>query len=165
MPRKRSVSSPDDRGIAAKKTKGDDREIAAKKTKGGKRSLRKQDELVPASSSSILPEVTTEQVVLPEMGPRQLVQSSTMTSAAETDPSGIVSEILPSVTENPSPVQSIHNMVGSHVSTANKQKIIPGQYIDLAVLLDTTEVTQQNDHKLVICNGEVVTRVKPVRWS
>ena len=61
----------------------------------------------------------------------------------------------------PTPVFSIHNTIAAHVSHVPKQKIISGQYIDLALLLENTTFESTHDQKLVLNNGELIMRPRP----
>lgn len=61
----------------------------------------------------------------------------------------------------PAPVQNIKNSVGEHVSAGVRDKIQNGDYVDLSVLLDTTQKTQNNSSKLLIINGELVSQPSP----
>lgn len=55
------------------------------------------------------------------------------------------------------PVTSIHSNIGSHVSIANKNKILNGEYIDLAQLLDNNKVETQ-EKQIVLINGMLQTK-------
>ena len=59
------------------------------------------------------------------------------------------------------PILSITNPVACTVSQATKQKIISGQYVDLATLLQA-DATEANARHLYINNmGEIVAKEKP----
>lgn len=70
------------------------------------------------------------------------------------------------------PINSIHDMLGGNVSSNIKQKIVAGQFVDLATLLDNSVITHAPEKRIFISNGELVTREKTLfkitsieKWS
>jgi hypothetical protein len=66
--------------------------------------------------------------------------------------------IVPYTLSNPVP--SIHATLGAHVSQTHKNKIINGEYIDLALLLENTTISEKQEKQIVIINGVLSTRDK-----
>jgi hypothetical protein len=66
--------------------------------------------------------------------------------------------IVPYTLSNPVP--SIHATLGAHVSQTHKNKIINGEYIDLALLLENTTISAKQDKQVVITDGVLSTRDK-----
>jgi hypothetical protein len=60
----------------------------------------------------------------------------------------------------PNPVPSIHATLGAHVSQTHKNKIINGEYIDLALLLENTTISEKQEKQIVINDGVLSTRDK-----
>ena len=48
----------------------------------------------------------------------------------------------------PNPVPSIHAILGAHASQSHKNRIINGEYIDLALLLENTTISEKQENKL-----------------
>ena len=57
------------------------------------------------------------------------------------------------------PVPSIHATLGDHVSQTHKNKIINGEYIDLA-LLENTTISEKQEKQVVIIDGVLPMRDK-----
>jgi hypothetical protein len=48
--------------------------------------------------------------------------------------------------------------LGAHVSQTHKNKIINGEYIDLALLLENTTISEKQEKQIVIIYGVLATR-------
>ncbi|KAJ8319735.1 hypothetical protein KUTeg_002713 [Tegillarca granosa] len=67
-----------------------------------------------------------------------------------------LNELPPGIT----PITSFKDNLGVHVSCSLKQKIVNGQFIELASLLEHTAINQP-EQKIYISNGELITKEKP----
>ncbi|KAJ8303595.1 hypothetical protein KUTeg_019991 [Tegillarca granosa] len=67
-----------------------------------------------------------------------------------------LNELPPGLT----PITSFKDNLGVHVSCSLKQKIVNGQFIELASLLEHTAINQP-EQKIYISNGELITKEKP----
>ena len=86
----------------------------------------------------------------------QLISPSTAASTVDT---GIAQQLVVPYTL-PNPVPSIHATLGAHVSQTHKNKIINGEYIDLALLLENTTISEKQEKQVVIIDGVLSTRDK-----
>lgn len=88
-------------------------------------------------------------------GPSEPVQTnSEVTQPSRTTTSSSYAICMDDI---PPAVPSVHNMLGMHVSNAIKQKIIEGQYIDLASLLPPRP--GGDEKKLIVNNmGEIISK-------
>ncbi|XP_033757425.1 uncharacterized protein LOC117339828 [Pecten maximus] len=60
----------------------------------------------------------------------------------------------------PTPIASVNDNLGLHVATNVKQKIINGEYIELALLLSNSMGVSENTHKISLIDGELVVKPK-----
>ena len=68
-------------------------------------------------------------------------------ATASTVDTGIAQQLVAPYTL-PIPVPSIHATLGAHVSQSHKNRIINGEYIDLALLLENTTISEKQENKL-----------------
>ena len=97
-----------------------------------------------------------------DAGPTQnvtLLYSREEVGIASTVDTGIAQQLVAPYTL-PNPVPSIHATLGAHVSQTHKNKIINGEYIDLALLLENTTISAKQEKQVVITNGVLSTRDK-----
>jgi hypothetical protein len=90
-------------------------------------------------------------------GPTQnvtLLYSREEVGIASTVDTGIAQQLVAPYTL-PKPVPSIHATLGAHVSQTHKNKIINGEYIDLALLPENTTISAKQEKQIVITDGVV----------
>ena len=81
-------------------------------------------------------------------------------------PAGITEHTLPtcptqsSLGLNINPVPSIYSSLGAHVSATTKNKIINGEYVDLAQLLENTSKSDKQEKQIVLLDGVLLTKEK-----
>lgn len=74
---------------------------------------------------------------------------------------GISHQLTPTFTSpNIEPIPSIHAALGAHVSQTNKNKILNGEFIDLAHLLENTTISESQEKQVVMIDGVLSTRDK-----
>jgi hypothetical protein len=124
---------------------------------GAKQSKTRKD--VPVPVTEHLPHVDTLSRSIPnpsiakttaDVGPTQnitLLYSREEVGTSSTVDTGIAQQLVAPYTL-PIPVPSIHATLGAHVSQSHKNRIINGEYIDLALLLENTTISEKQENKL-----------------
>ena len=136
---------------------------------GARQSKTRKDVPVPVTEQ--LPHVDTLSRSIPnpsiaknaaDVGTAQntnLLHSREEVCSASTVDTGIDKQFVVPYTL-PNPVPSIHATLGAHVSQTHKNKIINGEYIDLALLLENTTISEKQEKQIVIIDGVLSTRDK-----
>ena len=97
-----------------------------------------------------------------DVGPTQnvtLLYSREEVGTASTVDTGIAQQLVALYTLS-NPVPTIHATLGAYVSQTHKNKIIKGEYIDLALLLENTTISEKQEKQVVIIDGVLSTRDK-----
>ncbi|XP_033743150.1 uncharacterized protein LOC117329342 [Pecten maximus] len=135
----------------------------AKRQKLSTRSSRGTDQMPASNDDTIMPTIQPGPNIIPTLdasaGNRERTPVGTGTQFSMHPQPMIGTQF----NIQPQPITGVCDNLGLHVSNANKQKILNGEYIDLSILLPKNVNQPEASHKVAIVEGELVIQPKTVK--